>query len=735
MEVPVRVLIVEDSEDDTLFLLRELRRSGYEPVYERVYTAAGMEAALGEKEWDLVICDHSMPAFNSSAALEILRRSKGLDIPFILVSGRIGEEAAVAAMKSGANDYVMKENLARLGPAIERELREAGGRRERRRAQGALEMSEARFRQMFEQSPLGIQIFSPDGQTLRVNQAWERLWGVTLDQIPGYNVLEDPQLVEKGIMPYVERAFAGEPIVIPPHKYEPDETIPDVSDVPHRWVQSFIYPVKDANGTVREVVLAHQDITERREAEEALHRAEKKYRSIFENAVEGIFQTTVDGRVVTVNPAMAHILGYDSPQDLPSNAPDVRELYVEPERREELGRVIRQNGAVSGFENKLFRKDGSVVWVSVAVRAVRDESGELVGYEGTVEDITERKRAEEALRRSEELYRAVVEQAAENIFVADVETGRILESNAAFSRSLDYTPQELRKLTLYDVIDHDRASIEHNIQRIVREGRIYIGERRYLRKDGSPVNVEVGASLISYGERKALCVVAHDITERKKAEAALRKIRASERHRIARDMHDVVLQDLIYALQSARLSMAASNVEEREDWQRRVVEALQRAVGDLREAVYNLRLGEAQGQSLARSLESLVELNRQMVQEREIELLIEEDFPETLSGKIGIEVLRIVQEALANVRRHSGARRVEIRVGTEGDRLRVEIEDDGRGLEEGAVPGMGLTGMRERARVIGGELEVEGREDSGTRVLLRAPLDGLLEDAAESRII
>ncbi len=732
MEVPVRVLIVEDSEDDTLLLLRELRRGGYEPVYDRVYTAAGMEAALDDKEWDLVICDHSMPAFDSSAALEILRRSKGLDVPFILVSGRIGEEAAVAAMKSGASDYVMKENLARLGPAIERELREAEERRERRRAQGALEMSEARFRQMFEQSPLGIQIFSPDGRTLRVNRTWEKLWGVTLDQIPGYNVLEDPQLAEKGIMPYIERAFAGEPVVIPPVKYEPEETIPDVSDVPYRWTQSFIYPVKDANGTVREVVLVHQDITERREAEEALRQAEEKYRSIFENAVEGIFQTGADGRVVTVNPAMAHILGYDSPEELLANAPDVRKLYVEPERRAELRKRMQQNEAVSGFENKLFRKDGSVVWVSIAVRAVRDESGELVGYEGTLEDITERKRAEEALRRSEELYRAVVEQAAENIFVADVETGRILESNAAFSRSLDYTPQELRGLTLYDVIDHDRASIEHNIQRLVREGRIYIGERRYLRKDGSPVNVEVGASLISYGERKAMCVVAHDITERKKAEEAMRKIRSSERHRIARDMHDVVLQDLIYALQSARLSMTASNVEEREDWQRRVIEALQRAVGGLREAVYNLRLGEAQGQSLARSLESLVELNRQMVQEREIELLVEEDFPETLSGKIGIEVLRIVQEALANVRRHSGARRVEIRVGTEGDRLRVEIEDDGRGLGEGVVPGMGLTGMRERARAIGGELEVEGREDSGTRVLLRAPLHALLEKVPQS---
>ncbi len=610
MGVPLKVLLVEDSEDDALLLLRELRRGGYEPLCERVDTAAGMEAALDERAWDLVIADHSMPAFSSLAALELLRRRGFVDVPFIIVSGRIGEDVAVAAMKAGAHDYIMKGNLARLNTAIERELREAEVRRERRRAEEELKVSETRFRMMIEQSPLSTQIFSPDGRTVRVNRAWERLWGVTLDQIPDYNVLQDPQLVEKGIMPYIEQGFAGQAVAIPPVKYEPEETIPDVSDVSHRWVQSFIYPVKDAEGNILEVVLVHEDITERMEAEEERRRAEEKYRGIFENAVEGIFQTTVEGRFVTANPALARMLGYDSPEELLENLSDIAEqLYVEPERRAEFGRLMRRDGFVRGFEVEVYRKNGGVMWASLSARTIRDAGGEITGYEGTVEDITERRRAERALR----------------------------------------------------------------------------------------------------------------------------EIREAERRRIARELHDVVLQDLTYALQSLQVVRRMPEAVDREEEAARQVEALKRAVGGLRDVIYELRLESAQEQPLIRTLESIVELNRQMAPECAFELVVDGEFPASLSGPAGLEVARIVQEALANVRRHSGARRATVTLKAVGDEARVEVEDDGRGLDPDEPSGMGLTGMRERALALGGELEVEGERGAGTRVRLRVALPALVDEYSNAR--
>ena len=134
----------------------------------------------------------------------------------------------------------------------------------------------------------------------------------------------------------------------------------------------------------------------------------------------------------------------------------------------------------------------------------------------------ERKNAQKTLRRSEELYRTVVEQAAENIFLVDAKTKRILEANPALCTSLDYTPEELREMTLYDIVAHDRKSVDRNTELIMKEGYCSVGDRRYRRKDGSLADVEVNARAISYVGGDAMCIVAHDVTERKRIEEELR---------------------------------------------------------------------------------------------------------------------------------------------------------------------------------------------------------------------
>src|SRR5258706_279456 len=184
MGVHIRLLLVEDSEDDALLLLRELKRGGYEPTHERVATEAGLAAALDRQEWDLVIGDHSMPGFSGIAAL-VLVRGRGLDVPFICVSGTITEDMAVAAMRAGASDWVNKGQLKRLLPAVERELREAKGR-------ATLRATEASYATLVEHAPVGIYRSTPDGRILAVNGALVHLLGYgSADEVLQFRMARD----------------------------------------------------------------------------------------------------------------------------------------------------------------------------------------------------------------------------------------------------------------------------------------------------------------------------------------------------------------------------------------------------------------------------------------------------------------------------------------------------------------------------------------------------------------
>jgi PAS domain S-box-containing protein len=167
-----------------------------------------------------------------------------------------------------------------------------------------------------------------------------------------------------------------------------------------KWVWEQGHGVFDGAGVVLGVEGFITDITERKRSEDASRQAEAKYRSIFENALEGIFQSSADGHYLSANPTLAKIYGYASPQELIESLTDIEhQLYVKPQRRDEFVRLMQENDAVSEFDSQVYRKDGSVIWISENARAVRDpQTGELLYYEGLVEDITECKRAKEQLR-------------------------------------------------------------------------------------------------------------------------------------------------------------------------------------------------------------------------------------------------------------------------------------------------------------------------------------------------
>lgn len=262
----LRVLVVEDSEDDALLLMRQLRRGGYEPESSRVESADEMAAALERQPWDLVIIDYAMPLFGAIAALDLLKE-KGLDVPRIVVSGTIGEETAVDTMKRGAHDYIMKDNLSRLIPAIERELREAQGRHERRKALEALRESEERYRTLIDNVDIGVTLVDSEFNIIMTNAAQARLFGKIPQDFTGekcYVAFKDRKTVCT-CCPGQLAMTTGLPSEIDVEKvnYKGDRV---------SW-RFRAFPTFSADGTVTGFIEVVDDVTVRKRLEEQLRQA------------------------------------------------------------------------------------------------------------------------------------------------------------------------------------------------------------------------------------------------------------------------------------------------------------------------------------------------------------------------------------------------------------------------------------------------------------------------------
>lgn len=282
------------------------------------------------------------------------------------------------------------------------------------------------------------------------------------------------------------------------------------------------YFLNDLTGIVESESLlrvwgTQRDITERKQAEEVRARLA----AIVESSEDAIIAKTLEGVITDWNRGAQKIYSYSAEEVLgkPIN------ILVPPDRPNEISTIlerIRRGEAIDHYETVRVAKDGRPLDISLTISPIKDSAGNITGASTIARNITERKRAEEALKESEWLYRTVIEQATENIFLMDAETRRIMESNPAFQETLGYTEEELRNMTLYDIVAADRRSIDSNIQRILEQEHQSVGERKFRRKDGSLVDVEVSVSTILRNGRETLCSVAHDITERKRREDAQR---------------------------------------------------------------------------------------------------------------------------------------------------------------------------------------------------------------------
>lgn len=268
---------------------------------------------------------------------------------------------------------------------------------------------------------------------------------------------------------------------------------------------------------------------ERKRADLALHQAEDKYRGIFENIVEGIFQTAPDGHYLSANQALARIYGYESPEELMGGVTDIaRRLYVDPNRRLTFIRLMQEKQVVTDFESEVYRKDGKVIWISENVRVVRDTQGLLLYYEGTVEDITDRKRAEERLRNSEALYHSLVENLPQNILRKDL-SERFTFANQLFCQTLGRPLEEIIGKTDYHFFPADLAAkYQLDDQQVMATGKMFETVEEHQPPGGEKLYVQVVKTPLYDAQGKIIGLqgIFWDITARRQAEE--RERRANE---------------------------------------------------------------------------------------------------------------------------------------------------------------------------------------------------------------
>ncbi|MDE2346075.1 MAG: PAS domain S-box protein, partial [Gammaproteobacteria bacterium] len=232
------------------------------------------------------------------------------------------------------------------------------------------------------------------------------------------------------------------------------------------------------------VMLVAHDMSSRKLQADALQDAERQYRAIFENAIEGIYQTTPDGRIISANPALARILGYNSPEEIIASGPNIAShVYVDSEQRAQLLRRIEQDSQYSDQEFQVFRRDGSTIWVSDNARVVRDAHGKVLYYEGTIQDITSRKRAEEALMKSEEQYRTLVDASQDGVFLS--QGGIFVYVNRSFAHMLGYETEEIIGMPVTGIVTSENGLVAEQIASdAAAEGGMEPQEIRLLHQDG-----------------------------------------------------------------------------------------------------------------------------------------------------------------------------------------------------------------------------------------------------------
>jgi PAS domain S-box-containing protein len=393
--------MVEDSKDDEFLIIRGLKKGGYNPAYERIETASAMKKALKEKQWDIILCDYKLPKFNAHAAITLLKEIK-IDIPIIIVSGTIGENEAIDCMRLGAQDYIMKENLSRLCPAIAREIQDVKVRAEQKRTEKKLRHEEQLFRTFTEQDSDLIILINKDFQITYSNPAAENFLGIKKEEIIGskvYNYLHPDDL--EPVRDILDTFLKDKSTNIKNAEFRicnKDGTWHTVEAVGTNLVHNNVFET---------VVVKLRDITDRKKAEKSLKASEERYRLLADNVADVILTLDMNFQYTYVSPSAYHLFGHTVNELM---AMKVKDLAT-PETFSHLVNVFSEELEIEKradkdltrsrvLESQYMCKDGVKIWVESKLTFLRDENNTAVGILSIVRDITDRKEAENRLHQS-----------------------------------------------------------------------------------------------------------------------------------------------------------------------------------------------------------------------------------------------------------------------------------------------------------------------------------------------
>ena len=393
MNSPLRILHLEDDVRDTELLRGMLEAEGVSSELTRVETEHDFVAALKRGKLDLILADYTLPSFDGVSALR-LTQEHAPDVPFLFVSGTLGEDVAIEALKKGATDYVLKTRLARLGPSITRALREAQERADRKRAEEAARRSEKQLRDVFETIPAMAWSALPDGSVDFMNRAWQDYTGLSMDKALGRKSADiiHPDDQAATIAEWESALKNGRSL-------ETEVRLRRANGEYRSWFVRNV-PLRDEHGNIIKWYGTAIDIEGRKRAEEAVRRSEKQLRDLIETIPAMAFVARPDGSNEFVSRKWIEFSGLSAEQSAGSGW----EVTLHPDDVEEhvtKWRAASTSGKPFESEARHRDADGNYRWLLARAVPLRDERGNILKWYGTAIDIEDRKRAEEQIRRSE----------------------------------------------------------------------------------------------------------------------------------------------------------------------------------------------------------------------------------------------------------------------------------------------------------------------------------------------